>query len=98
MRASGDRFHPIIRAGEMRSRLIIRIMALAVIFLGYAGMPKLAVAQKTPGECTSGGPGATSCSQGLGGVSCSVSCQGQSYACCKTGTPPECTCVVWGNS
>jgi hypothetical protein len=42
--------------------------------------------------CTSGGMFATSCSQSGTGGSCSVTCSGNSYACCKAGDPPSCSC------
>lgn len=33
-------------------------------------------------ECMEGGEGATSCSYGFGGFTCSVSCESGYYACC----------------
>jgi len=42
--------------------------------------------------CTSGGMFSTSCSQSGATGSCSVSCSGNSYACCKAGDPPSCSC------
>ena len=48
--------------------------------------------------CNSGGAGASSCSWGDSGGSCSVTCTGRTYACCKKSglaTPPSCTCVAY---
>ena len=45
------------------------------------------------GGCSSGGPGATSCSMTNAlGSSCSVTCGTGYYACCSTGGP-SCSCV-----
>lgn len=49
-------------------------------------------------SCNSGGTAASSCSWGDSGGSCSVSCTGRTYACCKKSglaTPPSCTCVAY---
>jgi hypothetical protein len=43
--------------------------------------------------CTSGGLFAISCSQSGANGSCSVSCGGNSHACCKAGDPPSCSCL-----
>ncbi len=47
------------------------------------------------GNCISGGPGSTSCSLTLGPVSCSVTCTGDTFACCsETSTGGvRCRCV-----
>ena len=52
--------------------------------------------KRVDGECTSGGPGASTCSiTEVFGIKCSVTCRDGYYACCKSSTT-TCVCVKEG--
>ena len=78
----------------MRSRHFVSLSSLAIIALALLAFPEKGKAQTA--QCTSGGQGATGCSQSHATYgSCSVTCGSGYYACCRgTWTSGAvCTCV-----
>jgi hypothetical protein len=76
----------------------VRLLSLLVTLVGALAMPQSARADgfddDDPAKCDVGGPGATSCSIGQGGNSCSVTCSSGTIACCKYGfSLPDCNCI-----
>lgn len=78
----------------MLRRRILQLLSLAVIAIAALATPGKAAVLVDEGSCNSGGPGSSSCSIGMAGFSCSVTCQEGYYACCNyVGSNSGCHCV-----